>query len=485
MASIKYILYSFLMVATLTSCKTGKKAYERGNYYLSVIQSVYKLRSQPNNKKAKTTLKKAYPLAIQTYLLNNENLLASNDPGKYKRILANYNKINHMYEEVLRSPVALGIIPQPVNYYAKMDEIKHQAAAESYANGLAYLNKGTRADAKLAYNHFIEAQSYIRDFKDVNQKLIDARELATLHVLLAIDPVPATFAVSGSYFKNKISEYLNTNRTKTDFVEFYSPEEILASGIQPDQKVTLRYQEFNIGNVYMKETKEQLSKDSVIVATYTKNKANQNVAEGIMAKADKNKEKITICHKNGNKYQTISISASALQAHLNHGDTMGPCDTGISTDEPDKPKKPDNPKKPTDPKKPADPIEHKGPKYPNTPQNPKDSTNTGEIINVYATVHAVMTTYEKTITSTAVLSMTITDNTLDKVLKVERFPVEHVWQSTWATFNGDERALTKEQLELTTKKELPAPSKDEIFNMLSEEFYHKVTQNISNFYSRY
>src|SRR5262245_45630749 len=37
---------------------------------------------------------------------------------------------------------------------------------------------------------------------------------------------------------------------------------------------------------------------------------------------EKENEKVTICHKG----HTISVSKNALQAHLNHGDTLGPCD---------------------------------------------------------------------------------------------------------------------------------------------------------------
>ena len=32
-------------------------------------------------------------------------------------------------------------------------------------------------------------------------------------------------------------------------------------------------------------------------------------------------EKVTICHKG----HTIEVAKAALQAHLNHGDTVGPC----------------------------------------------------------------------------------------------------------------------------------------------------------------
>ena len=34
-----------------------------------------------------------------------------------------------------------------------------------------------------------------------------------------------------------------------------------------------------------------------------------------------NNKKITICHKG----QTLEVPENAVQAHLNHGDTLGPC----------------------------------------------------------------------------------------------------------------------------------------------------------------
>ncbi len=42
--------------------------------------------------------------------------------------------------------------------------------------------------------------------------------------------------------------------------------------------------------------------------------------------ADDDSARVTICHKAGSKNQhTITVSRDALQAHLNHGDTLGPC----------------------------------------------------------------------------------------------------------------------------------------------------------------
>jgi hypothetical protein len=55
-------------------------------------------------------------------------------------------------------------------------------------------------------------------------------------------------------------------------------------------------------------------------------------AVGHSAAADQYVGKVTICHHTGSRthpFVTITINRNALQAHLNHGDTLGPCTGGI------------------------------------------------------------------------------------------------------------------------------------------------------------
>ena len=167
-------------------------------------------------------------------------------------------------------------------------------------------------------------------------------------------------------------------------------------------------------------------------------------------------------------------------------DSNDPKDPEKPEDNPEDPKDPEKPDDTNDPKDPEKPEDNPGdPKDPDKPDDDNGKDEPSGLIDIYATVRALMTTYDKTITSQALLSMTITSEELGKVLKEEQFPVEHIWRSTWATFNGDERALTEEQLNLCELKEQQAPSRDEIFNLLSEQFYNNVTKNISGFYSNY
>jgi hypothetical protein len=43
---------------------------------------------------------------------------------------------------------------------------------------------------------------------------------------------------------------------------------------------------------------------------------------------------VTICHKPGPAEQTITVDQSAVAAHLAHGDYLGPCYSGTTTDPP-------------------------------------------------------------------------------------------------------------------------------------------------------
>jgi hypothetical protein len=48
------------------------------------------------------------------------------------------------------------------------------------------------------------------------------------------------------------------------------------------------------------------------------------------AAADQYGQRVTICHKAGRRYRTITVARSALPAHLRHGDTLGPCSARLN-----------------------------------------------------------------------------------------------------------------------------------------------------------
>ena len=127
---MKLKIFSSILLTSLllSSCYTGKKALQKGNYADAVFKSIERLRSNPDNKKSKAILSDAYPLAIQTLEIEIEEVLATNDLNKFGVISTKYQTLNDMAKEIRRSPAALRIIPNPKTYTVQLTAAKDKAA---------------------------------------------------------------------------------------------------------------------------------------------------------------------------------------------------------------------------------------------------------------------------------------------------------------------------------------------------------------------
>lgn len=121
----------------------------------------------------------------------------------------------------------------------------------------------------------------------------------------------------------------------------------------------------------------------------------------------------------------------------------------------------------------------------------KDSVKVGEAtiegkkVPVYSTVKAKLYTYRKEVVSTGLLSLVIEDAKTSGVLIHRKFEGSHSWVSTWARFNGDERALSDQQLQLSKQKETQPPGSQELFLEFTKPIYNQLTSAIRQFYQAY
>ena len=259
-------LLIFTFVALLFACSSGKKAYERGDYYSAVTKAVNRLRQNPDHGKSMDILKEAYPLAVEYFETQAKNEIASNSNFKWKNAIQSYNQLNQLYEQIRQCPGCLKVVPGPKNYYAEIGPLKEKAAEESYNAGITALMKGTRNDAKQAYYNFADAQTFVPGYKDVIDYLDKAKFEATLKVILEQIPVPARYNLSGGFFQDRVEEYLHTNYTDMSFIRFYTPKEAQSERLeQPDQILRIQFDDFSVGNTTLKEKEETVSKDSVRV----------------------------------------------------------------------------------------------------------------------------------------------------------------------------------------------------------------------------
>lgn len=121
----------------------------------------------------------------------------------------------------------------------------------------------------------------------------------------------------------------------------------------------------------------------------------------------------------------------------------------------------------------------------------KDSVKVGEAkvdgktVPVYNTVSAKVTTIRKEVVSEGVLSMTIVDAKTGGVLTHRKFPGRYVWNATWGKFNGDERALTPQQVDLCKRKEAYPPDAQAMFLAFAGPIYDQLIPAIRQFYQNY
>jgi hypothetical protein len=365
----------------LFGCSSGKKAYERGNYYEAVMKSVNRLRQHPGHSKSMEALQSAYPLAVEFYESEAKNEIASNSNFKWKNAIQSYNSINALYEAIRQCPGCKTAVPNPKNYYAEIGPLKEKAADESYNAGITALMKGNRNDAKNAYFNFSDVQHFVPGYKDVVEYLDKAKFEATLKVIVEQIPVPARYNLSGGFFQDKVEEFLHNNYTDQSFIKFYTPEEASSINLpHADQIMRIQFDDFSVGNSVLKEKEETLTKDSVKVGE---------------AKIE------------------------------------------------------------------------------------------GKTVPVYNTVKAKFTTFRKEITSTGLLSMVVVDAKTNGILTTRKFNGQFVWISEWARFNGDERALSNDQLKICKLREQQPPNPQDLFLEFTKPIYNQLIPAVRGFYQNY
>lgn len=380
MLKFRHLPIIVLSIALLASCNSSKRLLERGAYYQSVMSAVDKLQRSPNNKKSQNALRKAYPLAVED-LLNEIKKAKSNAVDMPWSVIADaYQSLNNMYEAINASPTARQVVRNPKEYYRQYAEVRENAAAEQYDLAERLMGMNTREDAKQAYFHYRAADEFQQGYRDVEQKLMDAKAAATLTVVVETVPVPSRFfKVSADFFFDQVDNHLRQLMSRNEFVAFYSEKDARSIGLRrPDQVLKLQFEDFNVGQSRAFQNKETIERDSVEVGEVTL--------------------------ENGRKK------------------------------------------------------------------------------SVMGTVKATLITRRLEVLSNGVLSMTINEGGSNTRIYRDEMPGEFLWFAEWATFQGDERALSEEQLQLCKSVEATPPQPQDLFVEFTRPIFSNLTQQLNRYY---
>jgi flagellin-specific chaperone FliS len=264
----KLYLFALLLTLLLAACSTGKRALERGDYYESVTKAVNRLRATPNNKKAREAITQAYPMLLNYNLDKIQRVKLSNDPYRWEEIAGLYKQLNWAYDEIMRAPAASRLIPDLQNFRSEYEGALSEASEARIQLGETELDKSLmindREAAKTAYRHFKKAYELQPANREAEARMLEAREAATVHVLIEPIPVSRRYEISNEFFQNRVQEYVR-RANLSEFVRFYTIAELEARQQTADHLIRMSFDDFEVGKSRVKETVEDRERDSVVV----------------------------------------------------------------------------------------------------------------------------------------------------------------------------------------------------------------------------
>ncbi|NQU51046.1 MAG: hypothetical protein HQ522_00755 [Bacteroidetes bacterium] len=369
---------SILILLIFTSCSTGKKSLQKGDYFSAVSKSVQRLKSAPDNKKAVNVLKEGYQLTLNWSQEEMDMILSGNNSFKWENAIQLMKQVNNLARQIRQTPAARKIIADPKTYSSELNMAVEKAANERYNAGISELELNTQESARIAFNHFRIADRFIPEYKNVLEKLAEAKSLATINVVLEAIPVNTiNYKLTSEFFYNQVFNYLNNKFAKESFVNFYSPNEAERVGLEnPDYVVALQFFDFSVGNTVRREVEEQV----------------------------KNRVKI----------------------------------------------------------------------------ESKDTTRVQ-----YKNYEAKIKTFTDEVNSRGILDVKIIEFNGNKLMQNDRIPGSFKWINDYAIYVGDIEALNKKQIELTQKKAVPLPPKQDLFIEFTKPIYDQLTGKLNNFFRRY
>lgn len=353
----QFITTAFIALFLLSACTSSKQQFEKGNYEKAVALSIKKLRKKPDINKQKNILKAAYTYAVQVSEEKIKQHQQSTDRFKWDRVIEQYRKMQQLYTDLLQCPACLAVI-EPIDLQNELNQALAEGANVYVEEGQKALATQQKDGGRLAYRHFAQAKAYQNNYGNIDRMLNQARIQGTEIIGISRIPVSSKgLELNTAFFLQQLTQALNDLNY---FFAVFAPVEQLAEQKQvPDQVVDLSFDDYYIGQTYVKEVRESLVRDSVKVGEVT---------------------------------------------------------------------------------------DSQGTKY-----------------TVYGEVKADLQRFEKTIESGGLLNIAIVEPNSRSILFQQKIPSTTVWENDWATYQGDKKALTKEELALTQEKELLPPPPQDLF----------------------
>lgn len=204
---MKRIIYSLSLLVLLgTSCRNIQKMVDRGEYDEAIVYAAQKLAGKKNKKtKYVQSLEEAFQKVTRMDMERIEFLQDERKPENWDKIIAVYEKIDRRQSRV--SPF-LPLISKDgyranfkfVNVSPLIKTAMNEAAGYHYDKAnvhLAAARRGSKNDAKIAYDEIRRIERYFKNHKDSENIKREALDLGQTRVLVSVENKSAAIIPSG------------------------------------------------------------------------------------------------------------------------------------------------------------------------------------------------------------------------------------------------------------------------------------------------
>ncbi len=265
----------FISLLIITSCSSSYYL-KQADFENAISTSCKKIRKNSANQFEIDNLKYAYNKANQIDNNRIAFLLESGEENIWSEIHSIYTRLSNRQETVQSLPdeVLNEIDYKEINYGKQISQSKQHAADYYYNKGLTLLAKNTKYAARDAYNYFRKAKRYYSNYKDVNNKISEAKFYGTNHILFRIEnqsriTLPEDFEeeilkISLTDLNRKWIEYNTSNNTTIQY-DYYIQLSLKHISVSPEDTQRSLYteeKEIEDGFKYQLDRNGNVQKDS-------------------------------------------------------------------------------------------------------------------------------------------------------------------------------------------------------------------------------
>lgn len=260
MNPVKYFYILTLLLVSTTGCKSTEKFLNKGQYDKAFYTAISQLKKDPDHSVASSVLPEAYH-QYQAFVLR-EIGTAKGREAALEEAYMGFMELQKMYDAIAATPGAQKIV-KPVDYTDELNTSAQDAASYYYEQGSQFLAQPDTRDAEKAYLAFTRSDHFVRGYKDVQEKIEEAAERATVNVIVnTMDQRFGFYSINANFFENDLLWQLRNSTGSNSFYKFHTYNR--GRDIRADQFMDIALYDIWISPVYNNNYSYDVSKNITV-----------------------------------------------------------------------------------------------------------------------------------------------------------------------------------------------------------------------------